>query len=872
LGEDGLCGVCLFAGGLERDPLPSTIGPYRILRLLGEGGMGLVYEAEQDQPRRTVALKVIKSGSVSPELLRRFYRESQALARLHHSGIAQIYEAGTADNGFGPQPYFAMEFIQGQPLDRYAEARHLNTRQRLLLLVQVCEAVEHAHRRGIIHRDLKPANILVDEDGHPKILDFGVARVTGGGAHATRQTDMGQLVGTLAYMSPEQILANPLEVDARSDVYTLGLILYELLASRLPYCVTNNLLQDAQAIRERDAAPLSSIHHGYRGDIETIAAKALEKDKARRYASAAELAADIRRHLDDQPIAARRPSATYQLRKFARRHKALVAGVAAVFVALVAGIVASTLEARRAERAELAATKARDRAELASRAAAASAARAVKDRDEAQHQRKRADTEAATAQAVNSFLQDDLLAQASNRVQSGPGSTPDPDLKIRTALDRAAARIEGKFDSQPLVEASIRQTMGETYMDLGLYPEAERQLRRALDLRRSHAGRDSPDTPFSMQRLAVALQREGRYPEAEQFFAQALQDETRILGAENPETLRTMDLLGSDYFRLGRYAEAERLTAGALDAQRRTLGDENAYTLKTMGDLGDVYEAEGKLAQTVRVQARVLELARRVLGEGAPFTLGTMTNLAKIYHNQGNDDQSERLYLEAREIERRVRGDEHPDVLLTMGSLGILYRDEGKYEQANSLFTRVLEISPRVLGAEHPNTLNVMNQLGGLRRLEGKFAEAEALFSKVWEARRRVLGAQHPSTVAGLAELGFVRLALKKYAEAEAAARESLIAHEKTDPDSWLRFNDRALLGASLAGQGKYAIAEPLLVAGYNGLDARRSNIPKPSRFYLEAAGPWLVQLYRDWGKPEKAAEWAQRLRQRTLAETAKHP
>lgn len=247
-----------------------------------------------------------------------------------------------------------------------------------------------------------------------------------------------------------------------------------------------------------------------------------------------------------------------------------------------------------------------------------------------------------------------------------------------------------------------------------------------------------------------------------------------------------------------------------------------------------------------------------------------MTNLAKIYHNQGDDEQSERLYLEARQIERRVRGDEHPDALLTMGSLGILYRDEGKYEQARELFTKFLEIAPRVYGGEHPNTLNIMNQLAGLHRLEGKYAEAESLLSRVWEARRRVLGAQHPVTIAGLAELGFVRIELKKYAEAEAAIRESLTAHRKTDPDSWLRFNDQALLGASLAGQGEYAAAEPLLVAGYAGLQARQSSVPKTSRFYLEAAGPWIVQLYRDWGKPEKAAEWTRKLKQITLAEAPK--
>jgi len=257
---------------------PSTIARYRIIRLIGEGGMGVVYEAEQEQPRRTVALKVIKPGLATPELLRRFEQEAEALGRLQHPGIAQIYEAGTAEMGYGPQPYFAMEFIRGSSFREYAEEHHLNTRQRLEILAKVAEAVHHAHQRGLIHRDLKPGNILVDQTGQPKILDFGVARVTDSDAQATMQTDVGQLVGTLAYMSPEQVLADPLELDTRSDVYALGVILYELLAGRLPYAISKRLHEAIQAIREEDPARLSSVNRTYRGDIETIVAKALEKD------------------------------------------------------------------------------------------------------------------------------------------------------------------------------------------------------------------------------------------------------------------------------------------------------------------------------------------------------------------------------------------------------------------------------------------------------------------------------------------------------------------------------------------------------------------------------------------------------------------
>lgn len=364
----GRCPRCMFERGFESSfgeaqsakpgtarERPSIIGRYRILGLIGEGGMGTVYEAEQEHPRRTVALKIIKLGMASPSLLRRFEQESQALGRLQHPGIAQIFEAGTVDTGFGPQPYFAMEFIRGRSLQDYCESNHLNIKQRLEIIVKICDAVQHAHQRGLIHRDLKPGNILVDDAGQPKVLDFGVARVTDSDARATQRTDLGQLVGTLAYMSPEQALADPLDIDTRSDVYSVGVILYELLAGRLPYTLGKNLHDAIQVIREQEPTPLSAANRAFRGDIETIVAKALEKDRTRRYASAAELAADIQRYLNNEPIVARRPSATYQLLKFARRHRALVAGTAAVFLVLVSGIITSTWLLARA-------TKDRDRA------------------------------------------------------------------------------------------------------------------------------------------------------------------------------------------------------------------------------------------------------------------------------------------------------------------------------------------------------------------------------------------------------------------------------------------------------------------------------------------------------------------------------
>jgi serine/threonine protein kinase/tetratricopeptide (TPR) repeat protein len=813
--------------------LPASIGHYRILRLLGEGGMGVVYEAEQDRPRRVVALKVIKPGLASHELLRRFEQESEALGRLQHPGIAQIHEAGTADSGFGPQPYFAMELIRGESLPQYAEAHHLNTRQRLELMAKVCEAVHHAHQRGIIHRDLKPGNILVDESGQPKILDFGVARVTDSDAQATRQTDLGELVGTLAYMSPEQVIGDPLEIDTRSDVYSLGVILFELLAGRLPYKIGGQVHAAVQTIREEDPATLSSINRTHRGDIETIAAKALEKDRGRRYASAVGMAGDIRRYLNDEPIIARPPSATYQLQKFARRHKPLVAGVVAVFVVLIAGIIASSWEAARARRAEQVAIA----------------------------ERNRANTEAATAKAVNDFLQNDLLAQASANNQAGPGTKADPDIKVRTALDRAAARIEGRFKAQPLVEASIRQTIGNTYRDLGLYPEAQKQLERALELRRRVLGNGHSESVNSMSDLAALYYWQGKYVQAEPLYIEALRVGRRTLGEEHPQTLGDMNALAQLYLYWGKYAEAEPLYKKVIELGPHVLGAEDPTVLHAVGELADVYRLEGKFTQAEPLYLKELKIKRRVIGEEHPDTLGSMNNLAAFYRDEGKYVEAEQLLSAVVEVTRRTMGEQHPNTLAVMNNLAGLYRDEGAYAQAEPLFLKVLETGTRVMGEEHPTTLSAMNGLALLYLYERNYSQAESLFSKVIKLQRPVLGAGHPRRLASMNDLALVYLYERRYAQAELLLRDALNLHQSTNSNTWRRYSSQNMLGGSLAAQKKYADAEPLLLSGYQGMLQRESTIPAANRFYLQQAGRWIVQLYSDWGKPEKAAEWRKKLK-----------
>jgi non-specific serine/threonine protein kinase/serine/threonine-protein kinase len=823
--------------------LPHAIGRYRIVRILGEGGMGTVYEAEQDSPRRRVALKVVRSGLSTREMLKRFERESQVLGRLQHPGIAQIYEAGTADVGPASQPYFAMEFIQGAPLREYAAAHHLDLAARLELVAKICDAVQHAHDRGIIHRDIKPGNVLVDRTGQPKVLDFGVARLLEAQPAETLRTSEGQLVGTLAYMSPEQVLGDSSAIDGRSDVYAIGVVLYELLAGRMPYDVAGLQHEAVQAILEDDPHPLSAANRQLKGDVETIVSKALEKDRARRYPSPAALAGDLRRYLINEPITARPASAAYQLQKFVRRHTSLVAAAAAVFVALTAGTVVSTWQALRAGAAGRAAVEAGNRAErerddavrernralTAEDAARQDRNRAVAAQEQAQAERSRAieagdraTTEAAISQAVRDFLQTDLLAQSSAQQQATPDSKPDPDLKVRTALDRAAARVPTRFHDQPVVEASVRQTIGAAYQDLGLYPQAQEQFERALQLRRSAGDAQAERILDTLRSLALNAMELGKYPEAERLYVEAIDGlqrrhgpddaavletqaglvevylqqgryepaealilktvatQRRVLGADHPSTLASLSELGRAQTARGKYADAEASLRTLSAGLQRTKGPDHPDTLSVASDLGEALEFELKYDDAEQVYTTALERERRVLGADHPYTLTTANNLAVLYKKRGKFAQAEPLYLAVVDGRTRKLGAEHPDTLSAMNNLGALYVSQKRYTDAESLLTRVLATRQRVLGPEHPNTLNTMVNLAQAYRGLGRFTDTESLYADVLSIRRRVLGNEHPDTLFIMANLGVMYTAEAKLDEAERLNTEALEIRRRT--------------------------------------------------------------------------------------------
>jgi tetratricopeptide (TPR) repeat protein len=536
--------------------------------------MGAVYEAEQERPYRKVALKVIKAAWAQPDLLRRFAQESMALGRLQHPGIAQIYESGTAETSFGLQPYFSMELIHGAPLTEYADAHRLDLRKRLSLVQQVCDAVEHAHQRGIIHRDLKPANILVDEHGQPKVLDFGLARVTDSDAQATRQTDMGQVLGTLAYMSPEQVQGDLLEVDTRTDVYSLGVILYELLAGKGPYEIGRTLPDAVATILRSDPRPLASISRAYRGDVDTIVSKALEKNKERRYASAASLAEDIRRYLDDQPIVARPPSTGYQLQKFVLRHKALVAGTAAVFLALSLGVVAATWQAIRARR------------------------------------------EAARATAMNSFMTQMLTA-------ADPQEDGSKDVTVAELLLQASEKADKTLQGQPEVEADARMMLGATFYSLGKLDQSLKELKRAVALRESGVGKNTDAHAQALRELGASLDSNDDLAAS----ADAYERASKILAALGPSHARDLamnyDSIARVRMELSQFEEADRSLTQADTILRGLPGDHAldradiqgnraALVKNWKGDLAEADRLATAAAATFREHGRRVSLATQL--------------------------------------------------------------------------------------------------------------------------------------------------------------------------------------------------------------------------------------------------------------------
>ena len=809
---------------------PQRVGKYAIIRVIGEGGMGIVYEAEQEDPRRRVALKVIRRGMVSRRLLSRFRHEAQVLGQLRHPGIAQIHEAGTADAGEGGQPYFAMELVSGQTLIEYADTCGLSTRERLELIALVCDALHHAHQKGVIHRDLKPANILVEEDGQPKILDFGVARATDADIQTvTVRTDVGEIVGTIPYMSPEQASGDPEALDIRSDIYAIGVITFELLAGRLPYNVSGRTIYEAvRVIREEEPSRLSSINRSYRGDVETIVAKALEKDKDRRYQSAAALAADIRRHLNDEPINARPASTMYQLGKFARRHKALAGAAGVVAVVLVVATGLSTVFAI---------------GEAAARTEADNAA------ETARNEKLKAERQTAIAQAVNDFLNYDLLSA----VDPHQGQR---DVTMVEALDIAARNIDGRFPDQPIVEAEIRSTIGNTYLSLGRHDLAEPFFRRSLELREAALGARHEDTMTSYNRMGRLMNRIGRFDDAARYYRRCLDLRLEVLGEEDELTLVTMTNLAGLNRQRGHVEEALELYRRATEINERVMEPDAPSRVHAMTGLAGAYKDLGRYDDAIPIYERVLEIRRRT-DPDKPHVPLAMNNLAVILMRARRYQEALPLVTEAVEGNTRLLGERHPTTLACMSNLARVNMFLGKFEESEDLFDDALRLNREVNGLDHRGTLITMTYCAELYMRMRRFGEAESMYLTVNTLARDRYGDLFPNTLTSADGLAKVYLMGGRLAEAEDFARAAVSgARQSYGPTSYRTGLYMQTWGRSLAAVDRQAEAEPVLLESYEIVAATRGPTSTDTVGVIES----LIELYEYWDKQDLADDWRTQL------------
>jgi serine/threonine protein kinase len=841
-----------------------TIGRYRLLEKIGEGGCGMVYVAEQNEPvRRRVALKVIKLGMDSKAVVARFEAERQALAMMDHPNIAKMLHAGATDLG---RPYFVMELVRGIRITEYCDQSNLSTKERLELFIKVCQAIQHAHQKGIIHRDIKPSNILVAlHDGMPvpKVIDFGIAKATEGRlTDATVYTQLHQFIGTPAYMSPEQAEMSGLDVDTRSDIYSLGVLLYELLAGSTPFdpkeLVASGVDAMRKTIREKEpvrpstrfatlkgeeltttakrrSADTSKLLHQLKGDLDWIVMKCLEKDRTRRYETANGLAFDLKRHLNNEPVLARPPSVAYRFQKLLRRNKVMGAAVTLVLMAILAGTVISVGQALRATR------------ELR-RALAAEA---------------QAHVEKANAQAALHFIQDDVLSQAS------PGYQADRDLKVRVLLDRVAERLDRATGRPPLVEASIRQTLGSVYTELGDYSKAVQHYERAHQLQRQQLGENHADTLRSLYGLAMAHWWRGSMAVAEPLTREGLDGSRRVLGERHPLTLQFMQVRAATLMFEGElpWTQIESLLLQAIALHREVLGpdDPGVLRLTYFYAIGSYNNWQDAKAEPLLQDA--LERSVRVLGEKHPQTAGLMTALAVAYSNLKKLDKAEALAHRCVELRRGILGEEHPLTIASVLILARVYALQQQFDKAEALTDRALRLSHDLAIESSPFLIWHMSAVGWHYLELGHIAQAEILCDTALQAQTRKPDANPLATPRVFTHLGAVRLAQQRYAEAEALLREGLRLAEKCWPDAGYRFYAMSLLGGSLAGQAKFAEAEPLLLEGYKGLDLRKAGMPpylNPARRVKESIER-LVQLYETWGKPAQADEWKRKLAQQAI-------
>jgi eukaryotic-like serine/threonine-protein kinase len=736
----------------------TVIGPYRLTEMLGAGGMGEVWRAEQTEPlHRTVALKLIKAGMDTRAVVARFESERQALALMEHPNIAKVFDAGATPEG---RPYFVMEYVHGLAITDYCDKHRLTIKQRLSLFMQVCEGVQHAHQKAIIHRDLKPSNVLVDvvdDKPVPKIIDFGLAKAMGQQlTEMTLFTEAGAMLGTPDYMSPEQADRNERNIDTRTDVYSLGVILYELLVGELPIASRELRAAGLEAMLQKicEQEPLrpstklkslgpsakdsaqrrqeepESLQRRLRGELDWITIKALEKDRSRRYGSASDLAGDLQRYLQDQPVSAGPPSAIYRARKFVRRHRFGVGVAVAAVVLLIGFATTMALQARRI----------------------------AKERDRANR--------------IADFMTQMFTV-------SDPSEALGNAITARTILDRASNEIRVGLAKDPEVQSELMFTMARTYASLGLYPIAHDLSSAALDSRRSLLGLNDRKTIQSMSQLAWILDRQGQDSEAEKLIRQTIANASRTLGPEDRVTLEAEDRLAVILEREGHFDEEEKLDRQLVEISTRRFGPEDISTLQVMVALGDSLSFQSRYAEAEGIYRQALAIEQRVLGPEHPQTLVTMHSLANRIQEQGRYAEAEALYRQTIPIAQRVLGPEHPDTADSMTALANTLYYEGNVTEAEKWYRQALEVEQRALGPDHPNTTRPMEGLANTLAAERHFAEAETLERETLNIREKKLGPDHTDTLLAEYNIGDVLYQKGDLPEAEKFIREALAAQTR---------------------------------------------------------------------------------------------
>jgi serine/threonine protein kinase len=713
-------GVILDESPLSEGP-GTVIGRYKLLEKIGEGGMAVVYMAEQTEPiRRRVALKIIKLGMDTKSVIARFEAERQVLAMMDHPNIARVFDAGVTESG---RPYFVMELVKGTSITDFCDMNNLSTQERLELFIQICKAVQHAHQKGIIHRDIKPTNIMVtlyDGKPVPKVIDFGVAKAINRQlTEKTLFTRYAQIIGTPAYMSPEQAEMSGLDIDIRTDVFSLGTLLYELLTGSTPfdsdYLHSKGYGEIQRIIREEEPTKPSTkistlgaalievakyrntspdeLRKQISSDLDWIVMKTLEKDRNRRYDSASEFAAEIRRYLNNEPVLAGPPSALYRVRKFVQRRRTLVSAIAIISVVIVTGFLVSTAMYLQAENARQEETEAR-----------------------------------AEAQNVIDFLTNDLLASVY------PENAKQPEVTVSYILENASEKLDERFINSPLAEAIVCDALAMTYKKMGRYSQAEPHMKRALEIRRTQLGDEHSDTLASIDRLGWLYRYQGRNKEAERLLMEIFEQRRRILGPEHPDTLESMSHLA--WCEWDKWNGLEFIKKTHVTTQR-LLGQDHPITLEATMALANNYISRFELEKAQAIVPDAYERSRHVLGEEHETTLALMNTLVWMYDLQERADKGAPLAEKAYEITLRTFGEKHFLTIHAMCNLGSIYALQSRYEEADSLLNQAIRLGRQHLGEKHIITLCGLLKLGYLYRKQGRNDEHDILFINLLELCRR---------------------------------------------------------------------------------------------------------------------------------------